>query len=447
MNTVWHTLSGIMNDQFWSSVVLLLHGDGTNTAQNNTFLDSSNTPKTITRNGNTTQGSFSPFTGQGGSMYFDGNGDYLSLTGTSLAGTDFTIEGWVNFASFAQTSEHIFNFGSDSYNRFALYRDPGTGKFAFGTVNSGAYNITVSTSDVIQVGQWYHVAFVRSASNTTIYVNGQSKGTNSGSIVSGTNWGIGFQHFGSSANDYFNGYLSNLRITKGQALYTANFTPPTAPLTSDANTSLLLKGENGGIIDSTRKNDLETVGNAQISTAQRQFGGSSMYFDGSGDYLLSSYNADYNMGVGDFTIDVWVYPTSSAVSETSIVNRSARSGLQVTSYEIKFDGSHFGYHQGTGSGLIQQFMGYETTARTINQWYHLALVKTSTSSKLYVNGQLVLSSATVYSDVNVSDSLYVGGRATSDFYFQGYIDDLRITKGVARYTGNFTPPTQPFPNF
>ena len=94
-------------DPYWANVSMLLHGDGVNAAQNNTFLDGSTNNFTVTRNGNTTQGSFNPFTPvypydvatNGGSGYFNGTGDYLTVpSNVALAmGTgDFTIECWVN---------------------------------------------------------------------------------------------------------------------------------------------------------------------------------------------------------------------------------------------------------------------------------------------------------------------------------------------------------------
>ena len=99
--------SGAASDPYWANVSMLLHGDGTNAAQNNTFLDGSTNNFTVTRNGNTTQGSFNPFVStypyavatNGGSGYFDGTGDYLSIPSTSAlifpASGSFTVECWV----------------------------------------------------------------------------------------------------------------------------------------------------------------------------------------------------------------------------------------------------------------------------------------------------------------------------------------------------------------
>lgn len=175
----------------------------------------------------------------GNSVLFNGS-NYLSLTGQSLSGANFTIEGWVYFSTFATyTAPHVFNFGTDINNRYVIYRNPTSGKFNLASVNSGTVTLTDGTTTPV-TGRWYHVAYVRNGSTNYMYIDGQQDATNSAAVDSGTSYAIGFMQYGSSAADHLNGYISNFRVVKGTALYTgASFSVPTAPLTAIANTALL----------------------------------------------------------------------------------------------------------------------------------------------------------------------------------------------------------------
>jgi hypothetical protein len=221
---------------------------------------------------------------------------------------------------------------------------------------------------------------------------------------------------------------------------------PTAPLTAITNTQLLLNFTNGAIFDNAMMNDLETVGNAQISTSVKKYGTGSLAFDGTGDYLLSNPATTelYAFGTGDFTIEFWLYLNSTSSVQVFYDSRPASAqGLQPTIY-INSSGTLFYYtnvaNRITGSSL------------STNTWYHIAVARSGTSTKMFVNGTQVGSTYTDSTNyVNPAlrpiigadgfNSGSPGGNATN-----GYIDDLRITKGYARYTANFTAPTAAFPN-
>jgi len=177
-------------------------------------------------------------------------------------------------------------------------------------------------------------------------------------------------------------------------------------------------------------NDLETVGNAQISTSVKKYGSASMYFDGSGDQLYSIANQGTAFGTADFTIEFWVYGLSSAARQDWLDLYNGSLGNRI---QILWVSSQIAYYQNntfvTGGGT------YST-----NTWYHIALTRASGSNKLFVNGTQVGTSATNTTNFS-SNALYVGKSASGGTDFNGYIDELRITNGVARYTANFTPPT------
>ena len=428
-------------DPFWSDVSLLLNTTSTNGAQNNTFLDSSANAFSVTRNGNTTQGTFNPFppsagaawsaSTNGGSGYFDGAGDYLSAAGNTAFdfGTgDFTVEAWVYLPA-TQTQFAVIACQASTGN--AWYLSFGTGN----TVTFSNYATSyITSSSAVSNNTWSHVAVSRSGTSLKMFINGAEVGsaTNSVSLGVTANLFVGFN----SATQYFNGYLSNFRIVKGTAVYTANFTPPTAPLTAITNTSLLLNFTNAGIYDSAAKNDLETVGNAQVSTTQAKWGATSMAFDGTGDWLPVIDKPVLRFGTGAFTVEGWLY-----LGATGAARGIVGKGTSTTGWLLSTDASDkvvFTY----GTSTI-----VSTGALSGSTWYYIAVVREGTGAnqtKIYINGTND-GTGTVSTDFNQTSIMYVGANRTGGDALNGYIDDLRITNGVARYTGNFTPPTAAFP--
>ena len=146
-------------DPYFYSVTSLLHGDGTNGGQNNTFLDSSTNNFTITRNGNTTQGSFSPFSQTGWSNYFDGTGDYLSTTANAISG-EITFECWVY-----PTTSGVGNiYATSAATQFTVYRTSGNGL----GVQSGTSAYLETAGSLLPTNVWTHVAVTKNSSNTFV---------------------------------------------------------------------------------------------------------------------------------------------------------------------------------------------------------------------------------------------------------------------------------------
>lgn len=416
------------------------------TCQSSRFIDNSTNNFTITRNGDASIQAFNPFlqsatsytpSVNGGSAYFDGTGDSLTATGSGPAnfGTgNFTIEMWVNVPT-----------NTGTYQCFYNSRNSGTGLF-FG-LNSGGMQLIyyvggglITDANVLTTNVWHHVALVRNSGTTTLYKNGVSVGTYTDSInytstitEIGKDTGFGFD---------LKGYISNLRVVKGTAVYTTAFTPPTTPLTAIANTSLLTNFTNAGIIDQTGKNNLETLGGAQLSTAVKKYNNASIYFDGTGDYLYSPPSLNYAFGTGNFTIECWVY----------IIAHTNADGCICLNWTGTWSTNNWSLHTDHGS-VNEKFTFWvnnysssspiltSTTTATINTWHHVAVTRSGNTWRLFVNGN---SEATVTSSVAMDNGsswpIYISG-AISGQQLNGYIDDLRFTKGVARYTGNFTPPT------
>jgi hypothetical protein len=446
----------IPGDPFFSSTTLLLPGNGTNGAQNNTFLDSSTNNFTITRNGNTTQGTFSPFppasgtaysaAANGGSGSFDGSGDYLAVTNNNTFDTNstFTLECWfyqptAGSATFFSRGGGAASWSTVDGAQFNLQIISGT--FYWQWNNSGSPTSITTTSPA--AGAWHHVAVGYNGTTTRVWLNGTSIGTSTVGYTLPTTrdrvW-CGLNQDGSSGP--MNGYISNLRFVKGTDVYgvgNTSITVPTAPLTAITNTSLLLNFTNAGVLDATAKNNLETVGNAQISTAQSKWGGSSIAFDGTGDYLPSNPSTSnlYAFGTGDFTIEFWLRLGSVSGNQSLVdIRPTGTNGLYPLIYT------------NTTSLIYYVNSATQISGGTLstNTWYHVAVSRSGTSTKMFLDGTQI---GSTYTDSNNylagTGAPWVGTFRDGTGALNGYIDDLRITKGVARYTANFTAPTAPFP--
>jgi hypothetical protein len=440
-------------DPQFNYVSMLLNDTGTNGQQNNTFLDSSSNNFTVTRNGTPTQGSVTPYWSlglgvsynaatYGGSGYFPGaTTDYLSLASNAafaLPGA-FTYEAWI----------YPFSWTSTASEGTTLIKGTTSSSFQIGNSNSnGGWGIAstgvawrLRTATAPTTNAWNHMVVVRSGTGTnqtSLFLNGVrvANGTVSASFVTSA---VNISN--NAAGSTFNGYMQGVRLVKGTAVYDPTLTTltvPTSPVTAISGTSLLLNFTNAGIYDAAVLNDLTTVGNAQVSTAQAKFGGSSIAFDGTGDWLTFPDSSAMQLGTGDFTIEGWLYLPLLGTARGIVSKGTSTTGWSV------------------GVNLLNQFtFAYTTstltaaTALTMGQWVHFAVVRNGSATgnvKIYFNGVLdATSGGAVTDNFNQTSIGYVGADRVGTSPMNGYIDELRITKGYARYTANFTPPTAPFP--
>lgn len=208
-----------------------------------------------------------------------------------------------------------------------------------------------------------------------------------------------------------------------------------------ANVVLFLKGDgtNGStnIIDSSpTPKTISVFGNAQISTAQSKYGGSSLLFDGNGDYL--TVTSSTTLQNSDYTIEAWVY-----VSGTSGTQMIASTTPAVVSQGIslKIQNGFLGFESGGGQPNL-----ISSLAVTGNQFNHLGLSKQGNNYIFSVNGVIqTISNATL---VSGHGTMHIASNARLDFayFLNGYIDSLRVTQGIARYTANFNPETDTYLN-
>jgi hypothetical protein len=223
--------------------------------------------------------------------------------------------------------------------------------------------------------------------------------------------------------------------TNGTSIFTSTSAPITISSQGSSNTSLLLNYTNAGILDNAEMNDLETVGNAQISTSVKKYGTGSIALDGTDDRLNMPSSPNLAFGTGDFTLECWAYFTSVANFPTitdSRVNTSSTAG-----FNLGLSGAKVQLY--TTSQLL-----IGTSTISTNTWYHIAVTRASGTLKIWLNG---VQDATVSNSTNWSDqSFVVGATPVPNNYMTGNIDELRLTKGYCRYTSTFTPPTAAFPN-
>lgn len=185
----------------------------------------------------------------------------------------------------------------------------------------------------------------------------------------------------------------------------------------------------------------QPAGNAQIDTAQSKFGGASGLFDGSGDYLTTSVeSADFTMGSGDFTIEFFIRPAVVGTGYCGLLS------LPLNGYQTG------GFYLRRNLGVLEILMNGVPTpvvsslaAWSANVWVHVAASRASGVVRLFVNG-VVQGSATNTTNLTGATCRVAFDQQDLSNAFNGHIDELRITKGVARYTANFTPPIEPFPN-
>lgn len=410
-----------------------------------------------------------------GSVHFDGSSDYLSLPVSSdfqFGSGDFTIECWA-YALDEGTDDilGIYNTGDDR-RTFALRKDQTESvQFLFSSNGSSGTSLS-SAESIIQLRTWHHYAVVRRNSVYEIYFDGVKVATKSDStdaIYTNNDDGL---RIGSSYNTDFHGYISNLRVCKGHAVYTGNFTPPTRELevhtgakgvvfpAADNRTVLLAcQSSTDTTVEASGRHILTANGNATAadanpglfrktnitSTITETTG--SVYFDGTGDYFdIVENNNDFDFD-GDFTVEFWVYfNTVNSRNDTvgsgnnSVYLGSSKSGWIASYYTLSGSKWHFSY-QSNQSWIFEYTFSFTSVADT---WYHVAFTREGSSIKCFVDGvqqgSTQSSSATLTSSENL---LRVGGGGGStSLLLNGYLSNLRICKGHAVYTSQFIPPTR-----
>ena len=412
--------------------------------QSNRFIENSNS-RAVEVYGTPKVTPFSPFkdddardiTTDGGSGFFNGS-EYLTASDNAVFnfGTgDFTVEAWVYLTGGAGG---IWTNGPTSSGSFGFYFQ-GTNELRCDYYGGTGLTSTIQAPDY----EWHHVAVIRSGSTLSLYRNGVREATTTTSSNNTTDSFTVGRAWTNDAGGNLQGYISDLRVVKGTALYTGtSYTVPTTPLTAVTNTSALLNFQDAGIYDRSGINNLDTVGNAQIDTAVKKYGTGSLEFDGSGDYLKTVENETLELGSGDWTIEFWVYFDAVNNGTVKYLFDWRTASDTSNSFLAQESNNSWTYYNGAGANITS---GLTSSTFSASTWHHLAICREGTTTRFFVDGTQTASS----SDVSTYDSgtLVIGSRYNGQNYLDGYIDDFRITKGVARYTANFTAPGAALPKF
>jgi hypothetical protein len=409
------------------------------------FKDGSVNNFTITTSGTPSISTVTPFVVSTKSVQFNGSNNLQTPSDAAFAfGTgDWTIDCWIRTAT--SNAMKIWRFSDNSDNL-----DVDLGYSTFGGL--GYYNgssSTYSSAGIITSSIWYHIAAVRKSGTVTVYLNGNAVINQSSTPNSSTR----YLNVGGAAGSTFNGYISNFRVVKGTALYTASFTALAEPLTSIASCSLLTCNA-PTIVDSSNNNfTITNNGSATVSSVTpfnavgygykfnnvnnnktSSVTNNSVLFNGTNQYLTLT---GQNLSTGNFTIEGWVYITATGTNG------------HIFNFGTNNSNRYMVWISNTGKFNIGACVGGTYTLNdstftpSINTWYHVAYVRSGGTSYLYVNGtQVGTNSAAIDSGTAWCIGTQNYGPAAGD-YWKGYISNFRVVKGTALYTSSFTPPTSP----
>ncbi len=182
-------------------------------------------------------------------------------------------------------------------------------------------------------------------------------------------------------------------------------------------------------------------GNAQVDTAQSKFGGACGLFDGTGDYLSTGDSADWNLGSGDWTIDFWV--RFNSISGYQTIYEQYQNDVAYL-FVSKYANQSIRFYVRTAGGNVAYFYTYPLPIQ-VNTWYHVTIVRNGNTPLIFLNGvsQTVVEQTTISGKTlpDLTGNMQIG-RSQYPGYpydFNGWLDECRWSKGIARWTANFTP--------
>ena len=418
--------------------------------QSNNFVDNGSVGHTLTVTTASKIQPFFPFKlttsydgyDHGGSVYFDGTTDYLIAAASfdfAPGTSDYMLELWWYPDDISTSS--FFNIETGG---LVLYYDGST----FRMDTRGGSNL-INGTQAVPSHSWHHIVFCRSGTTGAIFYDGAriATGTVSTDLTATAEMQIG--NISGLGGYDVNGYLAGWRWMNGSSAFDATsstITVPTIPprlnanTSHDANTKLLLNFTNAGIYDSTGKNNLIIEGGSKISTgvANTKFGTGSCFIGTSGQITANGSVAAWAFGTGDFTVECFVKTFSNAGGGSNaqgiVGNRDAGNDTCWALHYFTTTANQIRWHTGA-----TEVASSGTHLTVPGRFHHLAVTRTGTDARMWIDGRQVTNWSDSY-DYSTLNNIFIG----NDIYtgpLDGVIDEIRITKGVARYSANFTPMT------
>jgi hypothetical protein len=446
------TVNILLGDRVFNYTTLLV---GADIAANTWVTDAAVGTRQPTVGGDTKPSNFSPYN-PNWSVYFNGASFFDIAANTSfnefLTG-DFTVECWFNCvaADFSAQTPSLISVATTWSTSVAYQlevRAGGVVHFFAGdsipiSLNSGATRVALHT--------WNHVAATRSSGSTRLFVNGANVAIHTGSVnISKPAQSMRIGQFTQGGTQFMTGYISNARVVKGQALYTANFTPSTTTLTTTSQgiTSanvLLLCNTNRFIDANTTPRTISSITGVPTANAYSPFAETissvgSAYFDGGGDHIIVPDAAALELGAGTFCVECWFYTQSISGTGILIDKRSGSFGPLL----IQRNGTTLQVFMSSNNSSWDM-LNAATIPFTlaINSWYHLALYRIGGTVYGSINGFVYNLGGSSAIPFNNAANWYIGTETNgSTNPFVGYIADMRFVIGSSVYTtANFIPTT------
>ena len=362
----------------------------------------------------------------------------------------FTIECWFYQTSIAYAGTFVWCQDVNSGDSWRCIYSNGY----FGCSNHVGVSIT-SAPIFGNLNTWYHIALSSDGTTTRLFVNGTFQGSYAGTGIALTQ-DIPFQIAWGNYNGPYSygiyGNISNFRFVKGVAVYTTAFTPPSSDLTATQNantngypsaaitgyqTSLLLNTTNDVLnhLDSSTHQLLVTTPSTPIPAAWNPYNLGSISFNGTSDYLIVPSNTALAFGTGDFTVECWVNWTGLTTS--AIFDNQTAGG-----FNLYYDAGTYLLNYLVVSNRYVDQLTYPWTP-SLNTWYHISISRSGTNLIMFINGVLVTSTDSDTTDYQAGDYNIGNDSGVGGWYLNGYLSNFRAVKGLAVYTTDFTPPTQP----
>ena len=426
----------------------------------NRLVDDSPNNFAITRNGDAkvvTNGPLSATVAyapsvHGGSAYFDGSGDYITTPYNPAfkypASQDFCLETWA-YADVSSLSTGYILAQVNTNNWGFIW---GVGAVTSGKISAyfgnGSASVVANLTDPdnFPLRQWVHCVWCRTGSTMSLFINGVRKATttNTNAINLTTDRTI---YMGSyvDGTGVWNGNITGIRSVVGNSPYDAtqvSITIPTSPVTASANTTFLTNFSEGSVFDATGKVNMELIGSTKISSAASKWGSTSLFLNGTTDYIIVQDNRLYfDLLAEDFTLELWFN------------SRNIDNGGFLLSqwYPYSYDYAGYCFYLGGPNAVGMQFypytgLNFPCSTMLSNTWYHLVYTRQSGVFKVYLDGVFQSSVANATSITSSSKLVLIGANQDQNLFsskFNGYIQDMRLMNRYVKYTANFTPPQGP----